>query len=175
MINPKNINRRNFVLASASVIGAGVLGTSISYARSDKGNKENSMTSNIDWKSIKKAEWKTRLTAEEFHVMRKEGTERPWSSEHNDEKRTGTFNCAACGLPLFESVTKFESGTGWPSFWKPITGNVETKRDFKMVIPRTEYHCKRCGAHQGHVFKDGPNPSGLRYCNNGVALDFVPS
>jgi len=175
MINPRNINRRNFVLASTSVVSVGVLGTSISYARSGKGNKDNSMTSNIDWKSIKKSEWKTRLTTDEFHVMRKEGTERPWSSEHNDEKRAGTFNCAACGLPLFESVAKFESGTGWPSFWKPIAGNVETKRDFKMLVPRTEYHCKRCGAHQGHVFKDGPNPTGLRYCNNGVALDFEPS
>lgn len=169
------INRRNFVLASVSVIGAGVLGTGVSYARNQKNNGSSDMTSNIDWKAIKKSEWKTRLTADEFHVMRKEGTERPWSSEHNDEKRAGTFNCAGCGLPLFESVTKFESGTGWPSFWKPIAGNVETKRDFKMVIPRTEYHCKRCGAHQGHIFKDGPNPTGLRYCNNGVALDFVPS
>jgi len=176
---PRKINRRNFVVASTSVVGMGVLGTTISYARSDKNNKDNSMSSNIatniDWKDIKKPEWKTRLSTEEFYVMRKEGTERPWSSEHNDEKRVGTFNCAACGLPLFESVSKFESGTGWPSFWKPIAGNVETKRDFKMVIPRTEYHCKRCGAHQGHVFKDGPNPTGLRYCNNGVALDFVPS
>jgi len=179
MINIKSMNRRNFVVASASVIGAGMLGTGVSYAHNHKGKKDKNMTSdtasNIDWKAIKKSEWKTRLSADEFHVMRKEGTERPWSSEHNDEKRAGTFNCAACGLPLFESTTKYESGTGWPSFWKPIAGNVETKRDFKMVVPRTEYHCKRCGAHQGHVFKDGPNPSGLRYCNNGVALDFVPS
>ncbi|PHS77532.1 MAG: peptide-methionine (R)-S-oxide reductase [Robiginitomaculum sp.] len=169
------INRRNFVLASASVVGVGVLGTRVSYARNRRNNESSDMASNIDWKSIKKSEWKTRLTTDEFHVMRKEGTERPWSSEHNGEKRAGTFNCAACGLPLFESVSKFESGTGWPSFWKPIAGNVETKRDFKMLVPRTEYHCKRCGAHQGHVFKDGPDPTGLRYCNNGVALDFEPS
>jgi len=174
-INPRNINRRNFVFTSTTIALAGVFGTGISYARSDKDIKETDMASNIDWKSIKKSEWKTRLTEDEFYVMRKEGTEAPWSSDLNDEKRAGTFNCAACGLPLFESVTKYESGTGWPSFWKPIAGNIGTKRDFKLLVPRTEYHCKRCGAHQGHVFKDGPNPTGLRYCNNGIALDFVPS
>ncbi len=172
------MNRRNFVIAGASVVAVGGLGATISYA-GNKSKKDAHMTtdlaSNIDWKAIKKSEWKTRLSDQEFHVMRQAGTERPGSSPLNDEKRAGTFNCAACGLPLFESVTKYESGTGWPSFWQPIAGNVDTKRDFKMVIPRTEYHCKRCGAHQGHVFKDGPNPTGLRYCNNGVALDFVPS
>ena len=131
--------------------------------------------SNIDWKAIKKSEWKTRLSTEEFYVMRKEGTERPWSSKLNDEKRAGTFSCAACGLPLFKTSGKFDSGTGWPSFFTPIDGAVETKTDFKLVIPRTEYHCARCGAHQGHVFKDGPKPTGLRYCNNGVALKFIPS
>ncbi len=177
-MNP-NMNRRNFVIASASLAAAGGLGTGVSYAHNDKGEKHTEkdmkMSSNIDWKAIKKSEWKTRLTEQEFYVMRKEGTERPGSSPLNSEKRAGTFNCAACGLPLFESVAKYESGTGWPSFWQPIKGNIETKRDFKMLVPRTEYHCARCGAHQGHVFKDGPKPTGLRYCNNGVALDFVPS
>ena len=168
-------NRRNFVLASLSLVAVGALGKAISYAHPQKQHKDENMTVNIDWKNIKKSEWKTRLTAQEFHVMRKEGTERPFTSSHNKEKRAGTFTCAGCGLPLFEASTKYESGTGWPSFWKPIAGNIETKRDFKMVIPRTEYHCARCGAHQGHVFKDGPKPSGLRYCNNGIALDFEPS
>ncbi len=165
------INRRNFTLSASAVITASLLSKTISYAD----NKDKNMNSNIDWKAIKKSEWKTRLSADEYYVMRKQGTERPFSSPLNDEKRVGTFNCAACGLPLFESVTKYESGTGWPSFWQPIPGAVNTKRDFKMVIPRTEYHCARCGAHQGHVFKDGPKPTGLRYCNNGVALDFVPA
>ncbi len=170
------MNRRNFVIAGASVLTAGVVGTKISYAANKDKKAKNMRTdiaTNIDWKAIKKSEWKTRLTDQEFYVMRQAGTERSGSSPLNNEKRAGTFNCAACGLPLFESVAKFESGTGWPSFWKPIPGNVETKRDFKLVVPRTEYHCKRCGAHQGHVFKDGPNPTGLRYCNNGVALRFV--
>ncbi|PHR94518.1 MAG: peptide-methionine (R)-S-oxide reductase [Robiginitomaculum sp.] len=138
-------------------------------------NTEDIMDTNIDWKHIKKSEWKDRLDDAEFYVLRKEGTERSFSSALNAEKRAGTFVCAGCALPLFTSETKFESGTGWPSFHTPITNNVETKRDFKLVLPRTEYHCARCGGHQGHVFKDGPKPSGLRYCNNGVALDFVPT
>ena len=104
----------------------------------------------------------------------KAATEPPGSSALNQEKRAGIFMCAACYLPLFESASKYESGTGWPSFYAPIADRVSTKTDFKMILPRTEYHCARCGGHQGHVFKDGPEPTGLRYCNNGVALRFVP-
>ena len=123
---------------------------------------------------IDKEEWKKRLPAESFHVLREEGTERAGTSPLNDEKRAGVFVCAGCGQPLFSSPMKFDSGTGWPSFFTAIPGALETKRDFHMILPRTEYHCTRCGGHHGHVFKDGPAPTGLRYCNNGVALKFVP-
>jgi peptide-methionine (R)-S-oxide reductase len=119
------------------------------------------------------AQWKQRLTPAQYHVLREEGTEPAGSSPLNAEKRKGTFHCAGCDLPLFSSETKYESGTGWPSFYAPLPGAVRTKRDFKLILPRTEYHCARCGGHQGHVFDDGPKPTGLRYCNNGVALKFV--
>jgi peptide-methionine (R)-S-oxide reductase len=121
-----------------------------------------------------KAEWKKILEREPYSVLFEEATERPGSSPLNNEKRSGTFICAACFLPLFESKAKYESGTGWPSFYDFIKGRLGTKRDYYLVLPRTEYHCIRCGGHQGHVFDDGPRPTGLRYCNNGVALKFVP-
>ena len=120
-------------------------------------------------------EWRKLLTPAQFNVLRQEGTEPPFTSPLNNEKRKGTFVCAGCDLPLFESKTKFDSGTGWPSFYQSIAGRVETSVDHKLIYPRTEYHCARCGGHQGHVFDDGPKPTGLRYCNNGVALKFVPA
>lgn len=119
-------------------------------------------------------EWRALLPAASFAVLFREATEPPGSSPLNHEKRAGTFVCAACYAPLFESASKYESGTGWPSFVASIEGSVGTKRDFRMVVPRTEYHCARCGGHQGHVFPDGPGPGGRRYCNNGAALRFVP-
>ncbi len=124
---------------------------------------------------LSEAEWKQRLSPAAFRVLRQEGTEAPGSSALNAEKRKGAFHCAGCDLPLFSSEAKYESGTGWPSFHTPLPGALAMKTDFKMILPRTEYHCARCEGHQGHVFDDGPRPSGKRYCNNGVALKFVPA
>jgi peptide-methionine (R)-S-oxide reductase len=118
--------------------------------------------------------WRPLLRPEQFEILFEEGTERAGSSPLNQEKREGLFICAACHQPLFNAKTKFESGTGWPSFYQPLPGAVGTKLDRKFGMQRTEYHCSRCGGHQGHVFNDGPPPTGLRYCNNGLALEFVP-
>ncbi|MGI8737569.1 MAG: peptide-methionine (R)-S-oxide reductase [Candidatus Eremiobacter antarcticus] len=120
------------------------------------------------------AEWRARLAPEQFNVLRREGTEAPSSSALENEHRKGTYLCAGCELALYSSDTKFESGTGWPSFWAPLPNAVETSTDFKLIAPRTEVHCRRCGGHLGHVFDDGPKPTGLRYCMNGVALEFKP-
>jgi len=122
-----------------------------------------------------RSEWRELLAPEEYAVLFEEATERPYSHPLNEEKRAGTFVCAACALPLFTSDAKFESGTGWPSFTEAVEGNVDRKTDFKLLLPRTEYHCSRCGGHQGHVFNDGPQPTGQRWCNNGLALRFIPA
>ena len=130
---------------------------------------------NVSVKLIKsKEEWAQILPKPAYRVLFEEDTEPAGSSPLNAEKRDGTFACAACNQPLFDSETKFDSGTGWPSFYQPLPDAVATKQDFKILFPRTEYHCSRCGGHQGHVFDDGPKPTGLRYCNNGLALQFVP-
>ncbi len=121
------------------------------------------------------AEWKAQLTPGQYDVLRQEGTEAPFTSPLLKEHREGLFACAGCGLALFPSKFKFDSGTGWPSFFDTIPGHIETKSDRRLLVERTEYHCARCGGHQGHVFNDGPRPTGLRYCNDGVALNFIPA
>ncbi len=160
------MNRREFLMGLA----AGSLALVFPYQLLAGSERKSYMGEKV----IKsKGEWKKILTSEQFDVLRKEGTERSFSSHLNKEYADGQYVCAGCALPLFESNTKFDSGTGWPSFYQPIEGNTESKRDFKMILPRTEYHCARCGGHQGHVFDDGPKPTGQRWCNNGVALKFI--
>ena len=160
---------RRLFIAAAICSAAGVAFARSVFATTD------SAAMNGDFPSISKTreEWRKLLDEDQYQVLFEEATERPWSSALNNEKRDGTYICAACYLPLFSSQTKFDSGTGWPSFYQAIDTHVGTKRDWKLVLPRTEYHCARCGGHQGHVFKDGPKPTGERWCNNGVALRFV--
>jgi peptide-methionine (R)-S-oxide reductase len=130
---------------------------------------------NDPFRRLTREQWLARLDPAAYRVLREEGTERAFTSPLNDEHRRGTYVCAGCALPLFRSDWKFNSGTGWPSFFRVMTANVGTKQDFLLLQPRTEYHCARCLGHQGHVFPDGPRPTGLRYCNNGIALRFVPA
>ena len=133
------------------------------------------ITLSVEPISKAEAEWRTQLDPKAYKVLFQEGTERPFSSPLNDEKRPGIYACAACSLPLFTSDMKYDSGTGWPSFFTHIPNHVDTKLDFKLVWPRTEYHCIKCSGHQGHVFEDGPQPTGQRWCNNGIALRFLPA
>jgi peptide-methionine (R)-S-oxide reductase len=163
------MSRRNLLLAAAG------LGGIAAFAKSLLGREQARAAAQSYEISKTPAEWKQILTPEQFRVLREHGTERPYSSPLNDEHGHGVFSCAGCDLPLFRSETKFESGTGWPSFFAPIENAVGTSNDYSLILPRTEVHCRRCGGHLGHVFDDGPPPTGKRYCMNGAALKFEPA
>lgn len=147
-------------------IGAGALTLNRGQAENSSAKRFEIMKSDEEWKKV--------LSAEQYYVLREEGTERAGTSPLDKNYAAGEYHCAACDLPLYASDAKFNSGTGWPSFWKPIDNAVETRTDRRFFMTRTEVHCRRCGGHLGHVFDDGPKPTGLRYCMNGVALKFVP-
>lgn len=161
------INRRALFVAG---VAFSALAVSARFGRS----QTMSTIETIDYRKLSDMDWRQRLTADQYMILRHHGTERPGSSPLNKEKRKGTFTCAGCDLPLFSSDTKFESGTGWPSFYQPLASAVETRTDRSLFMTRTEVHCSRCLGHLGHVFDDGPPPTGLRYCMNGVALKFAP-
>lgn len=165
--------RRHLLLAATGCAGAAATGALV-FGGWPRGSRA-AAPEEVFEISYSDAEWRKRLNPQQYAVLRQEGTEAPGSSPLNQEHRAGVFSCAGCGLALFSSETKFESGTGWPSFWKPLDDAVGTHRDTAFGMVRTEVHCRRCGGHLGHVFDDGPRPTGLRYCMNGVAMGFKPS
>jgi peptide-methionine (R)-S-oxide reductase len=185
------MNRRTFLEAAAVLPVAVGIGCDRPQPQAAAASAPDVEAMRRDWKSLlapdadvarspeplarPEAEWKTILTPAQFEVLREDGTEPPHSSPLDKETRPGVYVCAGCALPLFTSRMKYDSGTGWPSFITHIPGHLGTRRDFRLVLPRTEYHCIRCGGHQGHVFDDGPPPTRQRWCNNGVALRFIPA
>jgi peptide-methionine (R)-S-oxide reductase len=168
------IDRRTLLMAGAA-LGAIAATSKYSEAETMTTTTTAPAMTDADWRKVSDADWRKRLSPQAYDVLRKHGTERAGTSALNHEKRKGTFVCAACDLPLFSSDTKFESGTGWPSFYKPLDNAIETKSDRTFFMTRTEVHCARCVGHLGHVFDDGPPPTGLRYCMNGVAMKFEPA
>jgi peptide-methionine (R)-S-oxide reductase len=167
------IDRRTLLTAGAA-LGAIAAARKFGKAETMTTTTTESKTMTDDgWRKMTDAEWQKHLTPEQYYVLRKHGTERAGSSPLNHEKRHGTFECEGCELPLFSSDTKFESGTGWPSFFKPLDNAIGTTTDRSFFMSRTEVHCRRCLGHLGHVFNDGPQPTGLRYCMNGVSLKFM--
>jgi peptide-methionine (R)-S-oxide reductase len=160
-----NINRRAFIGV------AGAAGAALTFLPVGRAN---GASRSFEF-ALSDSDWRKRLGPERYRILREAGTERPYSSPLNKEHRRGTFACAGCGLPLFSSATKFDSGTGWPSFFRPLPNAILTRADHSLFMERTEVLCRRCGGHLGHVFDDGPRPTGLRYCMNGLALKFVPA
>ncbi len=165
------MNRRELLGLGICLLGTGVAAR-MTFAASDPPSRAENRTFEVHYSD---AEWKRRLTDEQYYILREAGTERPWTSPLLKEKRKGTFACAGCDLPLFSSDTKYESGTGWPSFWQPLDNALGKTEDRTFGMLRTEVHCRRCGGHLGHVFDDGPQPTGLRYCIDGFGLVFHPA
>lgn len=161
------LSRRRFVIAGSALTLSAVAGSACAHSTASPADAHDFAVTHTD------AQWRDLLTPDQFDVLRRAGTETPYSSPLNDEHRHGTFGCAGCALPLFSSDTKFDSGTGWPSFWKPLAGAVVERTDSTFGMTRTEVLCSRCGGHLGHVFDDGPAPTHLRYCMNGVAMNFT--